>query len=136
MNDSELLLSHEKRLSDLENMVNRIATDVGKAEDKASSAWKRINEVDITVRQLNEKVEQLRVSMDERLDKLEQNVIRMSNDVKTMNHSTQYSLEQMKKAFVIVGLCAVVALVYGIVQDKVTADSLLNAVTSGAKILV
>lgn len=136
MNDSELLLSHEKRLSDLENMVNRIATDVGKAEDKASSAWKRINEVDVTVRQLNEKVEQLRVSMDERLDKLEQNMIRMSNDVKTMNHSTQYSLDQMKKAFVIVGLCAVVALIYGIVQDKVTADSLLNAVTSGAKILV
>lgn len=136
MNDTDMLLAHEKRLTELEASMTRLSEMCGKAEDKASSAWKRINEVDISVRQLNDKVEQLRLSMDSRLDKLEQNMIHIANRVESMTNETQDYMDKMKKAFIIVGMCAVVALVYSIVQDKVTADSILNAVTSGAKVIM
>lgn len=124
MNDSELLISHEKRLADLESAVTRLSAEVGKAEDKASSAWNRIREIGETMKVI-----------DSRLDKLEQNMIQIANRVEQTANTTNASIEKLKKAFICVGICAVVALVYSIVQEKVTADSILNAVAAGAKML-
>lgn len=59
MDTDFILKSHETRLQDLERDSKRHGELISSAEDKASSAWKMINEVKKEVGDLTDKVDEL-----------------------------------------------------------------------------
>ena len=59
MENNDMLKSHEDRLQRLEASVETISGRLGKVEDKASSAWKMINDVKDDVGDLYDKVEEM-----------------------------------------------------------------------------
>ena len=73
-----MLKSHEDRLQRLEASVEAISGRLGKVEDKASSAWKSINDMKEDVGDLYDKVEEVEKNMKEMMSKQ----IAMETDVK------------------------------------------------------
>ena len=64
-----MMKSHEDRLQRLEASVENISGRLGKVEDKASSAWKMINDVKDDVGDLYDKVEELDCNVKSMMEK-------------------------------------------------------------------
>jgi len=69
MENNDMLKSHEDRLQRLEASVETISGRLGKVEDKASSAWKMINDVKDDVGDLYDKVEEMDCNLKAMMEK-------------------------------------------------------------------
>ena len=57
-----ILKDHTERLGKLEANQNELYDRMGKVEDKASSAWKTINEVKVDVKELKEDMKEMKLA--------------------------------------------------------------------------
>lgn len=111
MEYADIIKSHEERIQRLEQSVESLSSRMGKTEDKASGAWKTIQEIN------------------GRMDKMEKRMENVEADVKQIK-SEQASINKSLKILigVVTGLCIVVGgfLVYIWKHDAELAQSILG----------
>ena len=128
MEDHEIIMAHEERLQKLEETTRRHEGLILAAEDKASNAWKSINEVKQDVGDLYDKVEELDKKMDN-----------MNTDMKIMKTEQQRG---SKKTNILIGLSGVTIIicvaffVYLARHDSALAKEILTFGAATMKVVV
>ena len=108
MDTDDILKAHEQRILGLEEATRRQEGLIAAAEDKASSAWKSINEVKDDVRKLNGEVEELgrnvktvmdtQAATDKRIGKIETGMENIRQDNAEIKQDSKIAKSQQKYA--------------------------------------